>query len=300
MTYSCIHTHTELCDGNGTVEDYCRTAFEKGFVSIGFSAHAPITKKTRLVSDWHLPDELFEKYCFLVHQAQNDWKGKLDVYHGLEVDYIKDYISPSDDDIQILQLDFIIGSVHCVLPQNADIDWPKKFLQNEELLCVDGNEAEFQALIAYGWNGDAFALVKSYWDAVIEMCRLGKFDVLGHCDLIKKNNGDNKYFSTKDSRYLRYVEELGSVIADTGIVAEINTGGINRGRIQECYPSLDILRIFRKKNIPFTINADAHFPSHLGGNYDTARRALIEAGYTDFMLYKGKKNGKALWSKSPL
>jgi histidinol-phosphatase (PHP family) len=300
VTYSCIHTHTELCDGNGSVEDYCRTAFEKGFVSIGFSAHAPITKKTRLVSDWHLSDGLFGKYCSLVQEARNDWKGKLEVYHGLEVDYIKNYISPADDDIQTLQLDFIIGSVHCVLPQHFGIDWSEKFLSKKELLCVDGSEEEFQALIACGWNGDAFAIVESYWNAVIEMCRLGKFDVLGHCDLIKKNNSDDKYFSTRDSRYLQYAEKLSCVLAGTGIVVEINTGGINRGKIKECYPSLNILKIFRKKNIPITINADAHSPSHLGGNYDTARRALLEAGYTDFMLYKGRKDGASLWSKSPL
>jgi histidinol-phosphatase (PHP family) len=291
-----------LCDGNGTVEDYCKLAHEKRFVSLGFSAHAPITKKTSLMSDWHLPDGSFDKYCFLVRTAQKKWKDALDVYLGLEIDYIKDYIGPADDDIQALGLDFIIGSVHCLLPSNTSIDWTEKFMQQKKLLCVDGSEEEFQLLITHGWNSDVFALVESYWEAVIAMCKRGKFDILGHCDLIKRNNADDKYFSTKDPRYLRYAEKLACVLADSSmpIVAEVNTGGMNRGKTKEPYPSLDILKIFRKKNIPVTINADAHFPAHLGGNYDTARRALLEAGYTYFMLYEGRKNGKALWSKSQL
>jgi histidinol-phosphatase (PHP family) len=49
LKYSCLHTHTDFCDGSGDVESFCRAAWEKGLTAIGFSAHAPLTKKNRVV-----------------------------------------------------------------------------------------------------------------------------------------------------------------------------------------------------------------------------------------------------------
>ncbi|MDR2796507.1 MAG: PHP domain-containing protein, partial [Spirochaetaceae bacterium] len=69
MNYSCLHTHTSFCDGNGTVEDFCAAAYKKKFVSLGFSAHAPITKKTGLKTDWHLRDDRLGDYCTAVRGA---------------------------------------------------------------------------------------------------------------------------------------------------------------------------------------------------------------------------------------
>ncbi|MDR1148402.1 MAG: PHP domain-containing protein, partial [Spirochaetaceae bacterium] len=89
MEYSCLHTHTSFCDGSGSVEDFCAAAYEKKFVSIGFSAHAPVGKKTGLKTDWHLSDERFDEYRQAVREAGAAWRGKLDVYLGLEVDYIE-------------------------------------------------------------------------------------------------------------------------------------------------------------------------------------------------------------------
>jgi histidinol-phosphatase (PHP family) len=300
MVYSCLHTHTELCDGAGTVGEYCEAAKIKKIVSLGFSAHAPLAKKIGFASDWHLPDGDIGKYRSLVEGAKKEWRGKLAVYLGLEVDYIKNYAAPADSDIKYPGLDYTIGSVHCVLPDGASIDWAEKYSNEKKLLCVDGGREDIETLITHGWHGDAAAMVEAYWNAVIEMCKAGSFDILGHCDLIKKNNKDDKYFSTTDARYMRRIGELASVLEGSGIVVEVNTGGMNRGVVNECYPSAAILKIFSKKNIPVAINADAHHPSHLGGHYEDARRSLLEAGYTSFMLFNGRDGGKAVWTETPL
>ena len=39
MLLSNIHTHTRLSDGRDSAEVMARTAFERGFVSLGFSYH---------------------------------------------------------------------------------------------------------------------------------------------------------------------------------------------------------------------------------------------------------------------
>ena len=38
---SSAHVHTTFCDGKTTAQDMAQTAYEMGFVSLGFTSHAP-------------------------------------------------------------------------------------------------------------------------------------------------------------------------------------------------------------------------------------------------------------------
>ncbi len=91
--FSSLHTHTVFCDGKDNVETMCRTAYEKGLASIGFSSHAPVGS-TGLKTHWHIKDDKLGEYINEVKAAQLRWEGKLPVYLGLEVDYIKGLRSP--------------------------------------------------------------------------------------------------------------------------------------------------------------------------------------------------------------
>jgi hypothetical protein len=37
-------------------------------------------------------------------------------------------------------------------------------------------------------------------------------------------------------------------------------------------------------------------PRHIDGNYAAARELLLQAGYTNTVLFAGKENGKAVWT----
>jgi histidinol-phosphatase (PHP family) len=286
--YSCLHSHTSFCDGSGSVEDFCVSAREKRFVSLGFSAHAPVGQKAGLKTDWHLSDERFDEYRQTVRAAGVAWRGKLDVYLGLEVDYIENgaeiILSAEDFNRDEYGLDYLIGSVHYVTPCR----------------CVDCSSAEFEKLMREDFGGDAMVLVDSYWDRMERMIEKGGFDIIAHADLVKKNNKYDKWFSTKDERYVKRLERVSSVIAESGLVTEINTGGLNRGATNETYPSPLLLRMLREKGVPVMINADAHRPEHLDGFYDEARRLMLEAGFTHHRLFNGRVNGKAVWKTAPL
>ncbi|MDR2659477.1 MAG: histidinol-phosphatase [Spirochaetaceae bacterium] len=291
MRYSCLHTHTYFCDGHGGIEEFCETAYKKNFVSLGFSAHAPVSKKTGLSTNWHLKDERLDEYCREVRAARERWHGKLDVYLGLEVDYIEDggtCILSADDFRNSGQglnyFDYLIGSVHYVTPRR----------------CVDCPPDEFENLIREDFGGDAMALADAYWDRMERMIAKGGFDIIAHADIIKKNNKNDKWFSTKDEHYLKRIDRIASIIAESGLVTEVNTGGLNRGVTTEPYPSQRLLRALQKKNAPVMINADAHKPEHLGGFYNEARAFLLEAGFKHISLFEGRVNGKALWKTDPL
>jgi histidinol-phosphatase (PHP family) len=283
MTYSCIHTHTHFCDGTGDVESFCLAAMEKGFLSLGFSAHAPIFKKTGIPSDWNVKEERLEEYLDAVRAAKRRWKGKLLVYLGLEVDFIPGLMGPADKDYPGMGLDYIIGSVHFIVPPRG------------APFTVDGKPEELERGVKEAYGGDGQALVNAYWDSLEAMLRAGGLDVLGHADLIKKNNAKNRWFSEDDSFYRQRTAAAAALVAQTGVTAEINTGGMNRKRIPDPYPSLPFLKLFRENKVPMVINADAHRCEDLDGHYAEARAALLAAGYTETVLFEGRKNGRPRW-----
>ncbi|MDR0761167.1 MAG: histidinol-phosphatase [Treponema sp.] len=277
MRFSSLHVHTLFCDGEDEIETYCRAAWEGGFASLGFSAHAPVYAKTGIVSDWHLPEDRLDEYLEAVRAAALRWAGKLPVYLGLEVDYIQDRTGPADPDYQDLGLDYIIGSVHYVFPPDGG-----------EPFTVDGPGDKFAQDVRSRFGGDGEALMETYWETLEKMIRAGGFDILGHLDLIKKNNQREEWFSLTGEGYRGKARSLAACIARSGIVVEVNTGGINRGKTKDTYPSREILTLLREGSVPVTITADAHRASDLGGHYDDARLTLLEAGYTYAVLFEGK------------
>jgi histidinol-phosphatase (PHP family) len=240
-------------------------------------------------TDWHMDDALLDQYLDEVCTARDSWKGKLTVFLGLELDYIKGLCSAADKDIHRLELDYTIGSVHYIFPKNGAAPF-----------TVDGPPEELETGIRDGFGGDGQAMMHAYWDALAEMIALGGFDILGHADIIKKNNRDNRLFDMQSEEWLRRMEETACAAGKSGCVAELNTGMINRGRSAETSPSLIFLRLLRERNVPIIITADAHRAADLDGNYETAVQTLTQAGYEDHVLFEGRDSGRALWRREKI
>jgi histidinol-phosphatase (PHP family) len=289
MRFSSLHTHTLFCDGRDDVETMCRTAWEKGLTALGFSAHGPVYRKTGLKSDWHLPEEKLEEYITEVRAAGKRWEGRIPVYLGMECDYIRGLTGPADRDIQELGLDFIIASVHYIVSPEGG-----------EPFAVDGPAEELEQGVGKYFAGDGEAMMGYYWDAVQEMIAAGGFDILGHADLVKKNNAGGRWFNPEGENYLRRAEESARAAGRAGLAAEINTGGLNRNKVPDTYPSLPLLRLFRENQVPMVITADAHRAQDLDGHYQMARDALLAAGYTEHLLFEGRKDRRPLWISEAL
>ena len=277
-----MHTHTLFCDGQDDVETMCRTAFEKNLCAIGFSAHAPIPKQTGIKTDWHLSEDRLDDYAAEVRAAKSRWQGKLSVYLGFEVDYIKGLRSALDSDIKAVNPDYIIGSVHYLVPVNG-----------AEPFTVDGLPEEFEKGLNEGFGNDMEALIHCYYDTLAEMIAIGGFDILGHADLVKKNCQVSNYLSA-ESESARH-EEIARAAAAALLVTEVNTGGLNRNKTSDTYPSLPFLRVFHQQHVPVIITADAHKAADLDGNYNIALQTIAAAGYSGHVLFQGRVDGKAVW-----
>jgi len=156
----CLHTHTDFCDGEGGVEDFCRAAYDKKIPAIGFSAHAPLPAGRGLTSTWHLPEARLGEYVTAVRDAGRRWAGRLRVYLGLEIDYIDGVMGPGDARFRDLGLDYVIGAVHYVIPPAA-----------KNPFTVDGPLEEVADGVRDGFGGDGEAMADAYWDAVEALLR---------------------------------------------------------------------------------------------------------------------------------
>ena len=95
-----LHTHSVLCDGKNTLEELVETAIELKFDSLGFSIHT----KMPFATDYPLPPTDYREYQKQVHALKEKYRGKIDLYAGLEIDALSQ--------VDTTNYDYIIGSVH--------------------------------------------------------------------------------------------------------------------------------------------------------------------------------------------
>ncbi|ANX00608.1 histidinol-phosphatase HisJ [Thermoclostridium stercorarium] len=254
------HTHSAFCDGEMMPEDYVLAAVRKGFSAIGFTSHAPVPFGT----DWTMKPENLDKYIENINDLKKKYKNQIQIYTGLETDFY-----PGSADFRNHPgVDFTIGSVHFIHDQ-----------KNGRYLSVDGPVDEYRELISNVFDGNVEAFVETYYNLVGEMIKKQPPDIVGHLDLIKKNNVDN-LFSESDKWYRDKVEEVLTVIREHNVIVEINTGGISRGYIKDLYPSEWILKLIREMDIPVILSSDAHRPDLVDAYYAEAVKILKSIGFT--------------------
>jgi histidinol-phosphatase (PHP family) len=258
------HTHTRHCDGNGEPRDYAEAALQKGMSSLGFSGHNVLPFPT----DWTMPPERLESYLHEVRDTRDRYRGKLEVFLGIEADFIPGMTSPVHPRIAALGLDFVVGSVHFVGPSDGDHEW-----------TVDGHREEMEAAVRDGFSGDARRLVERYYGLVAAMAETAAPDIIAHFDVVKKNNRDGQFFSEEDSWYRAAARKALDSIRASKSILEINTGGVVRNTSGAFYPSAWILEEARRRNIPVVVSSDAHRPENLDGMFPEAVRILRAAGY---------------------
>jgi histidinol-phosphatase (PHP family) len=260
------HCHSRFDDGHGELEEYVQAALRKGLRTLGFAGHAPVP----FACDWTIPSTLLPEYLQTARRLQNIYKDRIELLVGLEVDYIPEIITPKAAQIRALNLDFTVGSVHFI-----------GRLANGELWTADGPPEELEQGMAESFDGDIRRTVEEYYRRMTTMVSTAPPDIIGHFDVIKKNNRGDRYFSEAAAWYCAAVERTLDAVAASPCILEINTGGIVRNTSGALYPSKWILAECLKRKIPVMINSDAHRPDQLDGYYDEAVAVLKGIGFRE-------------------
>lgn len=264
------HTHSSFCDGKGQLEDYVKYAISRGFHALGFSGHAPLP----FPNDWTMNEENLSTYIREVLDLKERYRDSLEICLGLETDYLDKKHNPAHPKYKALGLDYQIGSVHHLYSP-----------ERTEFLQVDYTKEELELLLKDTFDKDIKALVSTYYRMVREMVQTGGFEILGHLDLVKKQNRGNVYFDETEKWYKREIEKTLETVAETDVILEINTGAMARGYTAEPYPSPWIIDRAAELKIPVTINSDAHRPEWLDYGFEEAENLARAAGYSSKIVY---------------
>jgi histidinol-phosphatase (PHP family) len=265
-----FHTHCHYCDGTTGIPELVEEARSSGVMSLGLSSHAPLPFER----GWAMKKENLKAYLNDVAAL----KGRVDtveIYAGLEIDYVPGRIAP--DDFRD-QLDFTIGSIHFVDHFSDGEPWE---IDNTNAVFMDGLQRIFK--------GDVREAISRYFELTREMVLRHTPDVTGHIDKIKIQNPDNVLFHENDPWYRHEVGLTIESLKKAGTIVEINTRGIYQKKSPTTYPSPWIVELLFKNNIPVTLSSDAHHPKDLTRCFAEAATMISKAGYKSIqVLHEGK------------
>ena len=248
--------HSVYSDGASTLEDLVRSALAKNFKKIALTDHMPLPFSDTSA----MKREELDGYRKEISSLQKKFEGKIEILMGLEMDYLPKYKEWTKE-ILNYGWDYTVGSIHFFAEEKEDTPY-----------IVDSEPA---FLLAYEevFKSNSEAMCNAYYALVQKMVKTGWFDTVGHLDLIKKYNENNKFFNEQESWYKKIIEETLDTIQKSNMNIEINTTGLNK-IVKKQYPSSWIITSCKKKKIPLELNSDAHHPNQIGQYFDKCAELL--------------------------
>ncbi|MCV6607309.1 MAG: histidinol-phosphatase [Campylobacterales bacterium] len=252
-----LHNHTTLCNhAEGEMEEYIIQSISNGTKYFGFSDHAPMDfdKKYRMSLE---ESKDYEKDLLILKEK---YKNKIEILLGYEVDFLKGYMN---SEFLKKKVDYFIGSVHFLNKWGFD---------NPEFI------GEFE-------SRDIDKIWEEYFFAIESMAKMGKFDIVGHLDLIKIF----KYLPNKDIKTI--AKQAIQAIKKSNMTVEINSAGF-RKPIGEQYPSRELLELVYENGIDITFGSDGHKPEQVGMNLQKCVDLAKEIGFTQCVYFRNRDKKK--------
>jgi histidinol-phosphatase (PHP family) len=272
MKYANYHTHTLYCDGKDSPEAFIEEALRKEMTAIGFSSHSPLPYD----NGYSIKENRLDEYFKEIKELKEKYKGRINIYLALEIDYIPGISDNFKSFIDRLSLDYTIGAIHLVKNRNTG-----------ELWFIDGPEINYTIGLTRIFNDDIKLAVETYFSQLNEMISTQKPTIVGHFDKVKMNN-KGRFFSESEGWYENLVKETITYIKKAGSIVEVNTRGIYKKRSDSLYPGIFALKEIHKMNIPVTISSDAHKPDELTSYFPETISILRDIGFNEVMQFDGK------------
>ncbi|HZK20121.1 MAG TPA: histidinol-phosphatase [Treponemataceae bacterium] len=269
------HTHSTYCDGDASIKEMVQAAIKANLSVLGFSTHALYPFGT----NWHIQPHKIKKYCEEITSLKKTYADTIELLIGFEVDYLPPISFTQKKYYAEFTPDFLIGSVHYIYAENHET----------HAFSIDGSCEELENGIKKCFNGNAKKAVQSYFASQRDMIACGGFDIMGHIDVIRKLNGKLHFFNENDTWYKKELKATAKTAAKSGLIAEINTGGMARAGLKTPYPSPYFLSLLNQYDVPIMINSDAHTPRDIAFGFEYAANYAREIGYTEVQFLSKQK-----------
>jgi len=254
------HIHTNLCGhAVGEMADYVKEAINSDLEEIGFSDHLPLNGDSGKGQNLSMALDELPHYVNEVTNLRKSFP-EIRIKLGIEADYVPGTESYTKELLTRYNFDYVMGSVHYI---------------GEWAFDHPGERKEWDIR-------DVDTVYKEYFELLRKSARTSLFDIIGHCDLVKK-------FGNRPTTELSGdLDDTAKVFKEYGVAVEINTSGL-RKPVDEIYPSLEILKVYREYDIPIVFGSDAHTPDDVGKDFDKAMSLARQAGYQEFVTFENRK-----------
>ncbi|WP_448789923.1 histidinol-phosphatase [Bacteroides graminisolvens] len=277
MNLTNYHSHCSFCDGRAPFEEFVKEAISQGFYSYGVSSHAPLPFPTQWTMEWGQMEAYLDEFKNL----RSKYADEIELYVGLEIDYLNEESNPSVARFTELPLDYRIGSVHLLYDAAG------------EVVDIDCSPAVFKERVDRHFNGDVLRVIRMYFDRLFRMVELGGFDILGHADKMHYNASCYHPGLLDEPWYEALMKDYFSLVASRGYLVEINTKAYDS--LGTFYPNSRYWELMKEYQIKVLVNSDAHYPERINAGRMEALRLLQAKGFaTVAELHQGS------WREVPI
>lgn len=270
------HTHsTNSPDGYGAPEAMVLEAVSKGICAYALTDHCEINRWFRRehYRDGELSCNPRDTYDFAhsFETAMEDnirlkekYSGKIELISGIELGQAQFDFGLAAAVSSDARLDFTIASLHQI----------KGY---DDFAFTDYNE------------NDPGAMVRQYYREMLEVCRKGSFDILGHLTYPLRYIEGNNNIKINMTKNDEIICEIFRTLIERGKGIEINTSGL-RQKYGKTFPDMKYLKMYRQMGGDIiSLGSDAHRCEDIGAGIKEGIELAAEAGFKYLSIFKNHK-----------
>lgn len=258
------HIHSNFSgDSMEKLENIIERAIETGMDEITITDHL----------DLEFPGEInifeldFKTYVETLKKLKNLYKNNIKIKIGIELGLQPQLKDKYDEIFNCEDIDFIIGSFHCVRGMDvADRKFFEKYSKDEAH--------------------------RIYFEEILNTIDLfPKINVCGHLDFINRY-GRSVYDDYKKINFEMHKELIDKILIkliEKNIGIEINTSALRYG-LRDFHPCRKILKRYKELGGKIiTMGSDAHRALDIMRDFDKARDVLKETSFKNFCVFEKRK-----------
>lgn len=249
------HTHTTFsADARDDMPEMCRAAIAKGLTHICFTDHVDFnpTEENCGLFD-------YDRYTAAIDRVRAEFAGRIRILKGIEFGephiYVKEY-----EKLLRKEFDVIMASIHFVR-MDIGLHW----FEDDAMLS--------------GYTRKN--LYRRYYEELLQVVRLGGFDVLAHFD-------NPKRYLSGSGQETELIGEIMHELVSRDLVIEVNTSPLRMG-CHECAPDSRILKQYTEAGgTRVTVGSDAHSSQEIAAGFDHADR-LVKNHRLTIGIFQGRR-----------
>lgn len=269
------HTHTQFSmDSEADINECVKRACDLGLAAYAITDHCECNG---WYEESHYTDSMindhfnyaadYEASVSAVTKLKEQYDGRFDIICGTEMGQALLAPDIAEKIINDERLDFVLASIHMI--------------KNEkDFYFIDYTKMSMD---------DIYDLLGRYFSEIYDLCRWGKFDILGHLTYCLRYMKQRHGICPDISRFDDVIEASLRTLAQNGKGIEINTSGIRQG-FGATFPDLKYVKMFREAGGEvLSVGSDAHTVADIGANAADAAEIAKAAGFKYLCCFKKRK-----------